>query len=242
MENRPHIVIAGRNVPPDIEAKFLKWQDEVYSPTYVKVVGVDRLDRYQIVKKMLEYPAFAYIVHYKNRSFLEETLKNPARIDVQKDFDATFYRLEQSWHDAYVLARSFKNDSSSLYSTIVENAPLIHIEGYKVPSAEQGRYEQWFMRWASRVYIPILMEIPGLMAYNCFKLSDFLVRFPGRKYLEAEIPSYVSILYFENMESFEKYEGSLKLAALKRSMEVELPNSVSKIWDVEYQLVKSWRK
>lgn len=241
MENRPHIDISGRNIPADIEDRYLKWQDEVYHPTYMKL-GAAGIDRYKIVKKTLEYPGQISIFHRKDRNSFEENKKNPVRVDLQKDFDATFYRLEWVWHDVYVLMRSFRNDSSSRESTIVDNAPLIHIEGYRVPAAEQGRYDQWFMRWASRVYIPVQMKSPGLKAYNCFKLSDLLMRFPGRNYVEVEIPPYVSILYFENIESFENYEASPEYAALKRSMEVELPASVATIWNVEYQLTKSFRK
>ncbi len=242
MENRPHISIAGWNIPSDIEDRYLKWYDEVYAPTYVKFLGAAGIERYQIIEKTLEYPGTVGIYHRQNRNAVEESKKNPAREAMQKDRQATFYRVEWVWHDCYVLIGSFRNDSSSRESTFVENAPVIHIEGYRVPPAEQGKYDQWFMRWASRVYIPILMKSPGLKAYNCFSLSDISMRWPGRKYLEVEIPPYVSILYFENLESFATYEASLEYASLKRVMELEFPDTVSTIWHVHYQLVKSWRK
>lgn len=242
MENRPHISINGRIIPSDIEDKFLKWYDAVYIPTYMKLPGYDENDNYRIIKRSLEYPDLLSIFHRRNRKVAEEIIKNPTRIAIQKDQDATFSRIQFVWHDLYVLVESFRNNSSSRESAVVENAPVIHLEGYRVPAAEQGRYDQWFMRWASRIYIPILMERPGLKAYNCFRLSDFSLRIPGRKYMEVEIPPYVSILYFENLESFEKYESSPSYAALKRSMELELPGSISTIWHVQYQLRKSWRK
>ena len=242
MENAPHIMLVGRNIPSDIQERFLKWQDEVYSPLYIKNVGYNGIDRYQRIKKSLAYPDSVTIYHGKNRNMIEETKKNPTRADLQKDMDATFYRIEWVWHDAYVLTDSFRDDSSSREATIVENAPVIHLEGYGVPTAEQQRYDQWFMRWASRVYIPILMKTPGLKAYNCFKLSDFSLRWPSHKYLEAEIPPYISILYFENMEAFQNYSESPEYAAFKRNIELEFPGTLSTIWNVEYQLVKSWRK
>jgi hypothetical protein len=242
MENAPHIVISGRNLPSDIQERFLKWQDEVYSPLYIKNAGFSGIDRYQMIKKSLLYPGSITIYHGKNRKTIEENKKNPTRIDLQKDIDTTFYRVEWVWHDAYVLTNSFRNDASSREATIVENAPVIHLEGYGAPTAEQQRYDQWFMRWASPVYIPILMKSPGLKAYNCFKLSDFSIRWPDRKYLEAEIPLYISIQYFENMEAFQSYSESLEYAAFKRNMELEFLGTLSTIWNVEYQLVKSLRK
>ncbi|MFH0847467.1 MAG: hypothetical protein V1894_05390 [Chloroflexota bacterium] len=242
MENRPHISINGRIIPSDIEDKFLKWYDEVYCPTYIKIPGNDGIDTYRIVKRSLEYPDLISIFHRRNRKAAEEYTTNPTRIAIQKDYNATFYRVQYIWHDLYALVGSFRNDSSSSDSSIVDNAPIIHLEGFKVPATEQGRYDQWFMKWASRVYIPILMKSPGLKAYNCFKASDLSIRTPWLKYLEVEIPAYVSILYFENMQSFENYEASLEYASFKRHMEVELPSSMSTIWNVQYQLRKSWRK
>ncbi len=37
MENRPHIIISGLSVPPDIEDRYFEWFDEVYDPAYVKM-------------------------------------------------------------------------------------------------------------------------------------------------------------------------------------------------------------
>lgn len=68
------------------------------------------------------------------------------------------------------------------------------------------------------------------------------MRWPDRQYLPAETPSYLSILYFENLVSFENYHASPEYAALKRVMELEFPGAVSTIWNVEYELKKSFRK
>jgi hypothetical protein len=236
MENAAHIILVGRNIPSDIEDRYFKWYDEVYNPMYMKMPGNEGIDNYKVAKQTLDYPGNFSIHHYKNRNYLEELSKNPDRHALQQDHNATFYRIEWVWHEIYLLIGSFRNDSKSRETTIVENAPIIHLDGYRVPTAEHGKYDQWFMRWASRIYIPLIMNSPGLTAYNCFKLSDFSVRFPGHTYIETEIPPYVSISYFDNMQSFEKYEASPAYAALKRSMELELPGGLNRIWSVEYQL------
>jgi hypothetical protein len=242
MENAPHIIISGRNIPPDIGEKYLKWYDEVYAPLYMRIPGLNGIDRYNIVKKTLEYPDTISIYHHENRDTLAEHNKNQVRVDLVKDMQTTFYRIELSWHEVYVLNRSFKKDPSTREDTIIENAPIIHIEGYRLPAAERRKYDQWFMKWASRIYIPLLMKIPGLKAYNCFKLSDFSVRWSGFNYVETEIPPYVSIIYFENMPSYQNFAESLEYAAFKRNMEIEFPGSLSAVWSVQYQLMKSWRK
>jgi len=242
MENAPHIMLVGRNIPADSEDRYFKWYDEVYNILYMKIPGYAGIDNYRVAKQTLDYPGIFSIQHLKNRRSVEEASKNPDRQALQKDHNATFYRIEWVWHEVYFLIGSFRNDSNSPEATIVENAPIIHIDGYRVPTAEHGKYNQWFIKWASRIYIPLIMNSPGLTAYNCFKLSDFSMRFPGHTYIEAEIPSYVSISYFDNTQSFEQYEASPANAALRRSMELELPGGLNRIWSVEYQLRKSWRK
>jgi hypothetical protein len=62
MENRPHIIISGLSVPPDVEDRYSKWFDEVYNPAYVKM-DTSTIDRYQIIKKSFEYPGYAFILH-----------------------------------------------------------------------------------------------------------------------------------------------------------------------------------
>jgi hypothetical protein len=236
MENAPHIILAGRNIPPDIKERYYKWNDAAYVPLYLNIPGYIELDYYEIIKKSLEYPESLNIHHAKKRRTFEESRKNQSRIDLQKDYDATFYRM------VYYLIGSFSRDSTSPEVTFVENAPFIHFEGYRVPTSEQDKFDQWFMKWASHVYIPLILKSPGLKGCNCFKLSDLSMRWPGHKYLATEIPACMFIFYFENAQAFENYEQSPECAALKRSMELELPDDVKIIWNVEYQLAKSWRK
>lgn len=131
MENRPHIIISGLSVPPDVEDRYFKWFDEVYNPAYVKM-DTSTIDRYQIIKKSFEYPGYASIRHRANKKAAEEVRNNPARLDIQKATDTTFHTIEYFWHDVYVLMGSFRNDSSSRESSLVDNTPIIHLEGYRV--------------------------------------------------------------------------------------------------------------
>jgi hypothetical protein len=242
MENAPHITFVGRNVPANLAEKYFKWNDGAYAPTYVKVLGASGIDRYQIIRESLDYPNSVLIYHRENRKGYEELIQNPTRDALQKDYDATFYRLEWFWHDVFALMGTFRKESSAAESTIVEDAPVIHIEGYRIPSGEQGKYEQWFMKWFSHVYAPILIKSPGLKAYNCFKLSGFSMRWPDRIYVNTEIPPYISILYFDNIQAFDDYRASPEYMAFKRNLELEFAQSMTTVWDVEYQVVKSWRK
>jgi hypothetical protein len=240
MENRPHIMLSSRNIPADIEDKYFNWYDSAYIPLYMNVPGYIEIDNYKIMKKTLDYPDYLSIHHVKNLGVFKEWRQNPVRNDMQKDVVATFYRVTRAWHDVYSLMWAFKSDISSEPNT-VDDAPIIHLEGYRVLPAEHDKYEQWFMKWASRLYIPLLMKIPGLKAYNYFHHSDFSMRLTEQSYLEAEIAPYISILYFDNPAAYENYKASLEYAVFKRNMELELSGGISKIWDVEYQIRKSWR-
>jgi hypothetical protein len=66
-----------------------------------------------------------------NKKAVEEVRNNLVRLNIQKATDTTFHTIEYFWHDVYVLMGSLRNDSSSRESGLVDNAPIIHLEGYR---------------------------------------------------------------------------------------------------------------
>jgi hypothetical protein len=242
MENAPYLNIAGNNVPPEIAEKFYRWYDEVYGALWIKIPGVVGIDRYQIAQNNFDYPGNISLYHHENRKAAENYNNDETRLNLKKDQQATFYRIQRVWHDYYVSIGSFRKDPLPKESTIVDGAPLIHIEGYKLAPENLDKYDQWFLRWASRIYIPILLKCPGLKACNWFKLSDVSPRWNDTKYVATEIAPYISIWYFESNEAFQNYAASHEYAAFKRILELEFASCLTTIWNVEYSLVKSWRK
>jgi hypothetical protein len=169
MENKPIITISGRNVPPAIEEKYDNWTEGAYIPLYMKLPGVRGIDSYKIIRKNFETPARLLIYHSDNLESRKKRAVSADGVAIVRDRQITFGRVENFFSNTYELMRTFKKDEISAKvnnDTIVNDAPVIHIEGYEIPEDKYEKYEDWFNRWASRVYVPLLLEIPGVCLFK----------------------------------------------------------------------------
>ncbi len=165
MENAQVICLAGRTVPPALEEKFNMWRGGAYNPLFMKMTGIKGLDDYTIIKKTLELPGQLEIYH--NGCDFESYKKNvptyKANQDIARDFMVTFKSAVWFWLNVYELMGSFRNSRGSIETkedTVVDEAQVIHIEGYKLPASEQVKFDNWFNVWASRIYIPPAAQNP----------------------------------------------------------------------------------
>jgi hypothetical protein len=243
MENAPVVVITAINLPSDSGERYDKWWDAAYGPISIKSVGQKGIDRYRRVKTSLELPGTLTVYHHDNLNGLKERAANPDRQAITKDQQT--WPIDWYWLSVYRLVRSFRNPGFSTGNredTIVENAPVIYIEGYKLPPNSYEKYTDWFARWASRLYIPMLLKDTNVKCFNCFRLVDYkMPLWENVHLLEPDLPPFVSIAYFENLKDFEEYKGSLEYAIFKRSLDVEFSGNLKTVWSTEYQLLKSYR-
>jgi hypothetical protein len=247
MENAPVITLAGRTVPPALEEKFNMWRVGAYNPLFLKVTARKGLDDYTIIKKTLELPGQLSIYH--NGCDFESYKKNvpTAQVsqDIARDFMVTFKSVIHFWINVYELMGSFRNSQGSVETkedTVVDEAPVIHIEGYKLPSSEQVKFDNWFNVWASRIYIPLLLKIPGVKASNFFRLTDYRSpNYAWAHFVESDMPLFLSVTYLENAASLDGFNQSVELAAFRRSLEVEFSGNLKTVWNTEYQLFSSHR-
>jgi hypothetical protein len=246
MENRPVVMFRGRNVPADLRERFQNWLFEAYIPILFKVPGLEAVEQYQIIKENPLYPNLLGIYHYQNAQLLRNRHTSDDWTNVLKDM-ATFDRVEHFWGQNYHPLRSFANAKQSVNSdTKTVDTLVIHIEALKLTLEEYEKYNTWFVKWAYRVYIPVLMKLPGLKEYTRYQRND---EFPEPrshnfigKPVVTDYPVYVSVLQFENLQAFENYENSPELLSLLRIMNYEVSDNLKYEWYVQYQLVKSWRK
>ena len=245
MENAPVLTISGRQIPPEIEEHYNKWYDAAYGPIFVKIPGSRGIDRYKIIRKNYILPNTLDLYHNENLEAQKKRSAHTDRMAVIRDSATTFHQIRRFWYSTYELIQSFKNDSSRhqpVQNTIVENAPIIHIEGYKIPETEYGKFELWFNKWASQIYIPLLLKIPGVKECNFFKLIDFKdPAYASVRFVETDIPRFVSITYLESPESFDNFNQSKEVGAFRGSLELGFPDSLKIVWDTEYQLFASYR-
>lgn len=245
MENRPIITLVGRSIPPALEEKYDQWSEGAYIPIYMKLPGMRGIDEYKITKKNFELPSRLFICHSDNLESRKKRSVSPDGIATARDRQITFAMVEQFYVSGYELARTFKKGDLSVKvsnDTIVDGAPVIHIEGYQLPTEQYEKYEGWFNKWASRVYVPLLLEIPGVKACNFFRLVDYKdPRYENVRFVESEMPRFISITYLKDSASAEEFNLSIQLAAFRHDMELEFPGSLKTVWNTEYKLFASHR-
>jgi hypothetical protein len=245
MENTLVFAFSGRYVPPEIEERYNRWYDAAYAPLYMKDGITKAIDRYKIIKKTYAMPPEITLYHTLNIEALKKRESNADVSAVIRDTQLTFNKIERFWLNTYQLIRSFRNTPPSqgtTESTIVNDSPIIHIEGYKLAESDSAKYDSWFNKLASRFYVPLLLKIPGVQACNFLSLNDYKQPlYEGTRFVENDMPRYMSIIYFSSTESLETFYQSAELAVFKRSLKVEFPGNLETVWDTEYQLFKSYR-
>jgi hypothetical protein len=244
MPNATVISVIGHNISSELEMKFTNWFDAAYAPVHMSTSLYLGIERYKIINGNPVYPENLSIFHCQNLQGILKTIDNPDRLAVVKDVNTTFKRIECVWfRKGFELIKSFRPDTQIEGDTRVDNAQVLHMEVLRLAPEQEEKYNQWLVRWAYPVYIPILMKLPGLKAYNRFHHSgqDFQESKDYRA-RETEYPTCLSMLYFEDVKAFENYERSPELIAFREAIRMNFPGSLDYKWYVQYQLVKSWRK
>jgi hypothetical protein len=145
------------------------------------------------------------------------------------------------WTAAYALMKSFRSKpvfSSDNQDTRIENAPIIHLEAYRLSAEEKEKYIRWFNDFGCPVFIPLVMKLPGVARYDWYQDTGLRTRDGGG----FEYPEYLSIIYFENLKAYEDFAKSPELAGFQKSIRSVIPSRLEYIWHVQYQLEKSFRK
>jgi hypothetical protein len=248
MENRPTIRIRTSRVQSEYEDRFNNWIIEAYHPLLITVPGYTGFDDYKIVKENPQYERYLSINYYENRMEQIKIRNNQKVIDVTRDLNTWGNRAEMTWYPAYELMMNFRKEEKDLAENgllRIEKAPIMHIEGYSLSPDDEEKFGTWFAKWGYGLYIPLLMKLPGLKEYSWYKFIDvdvnglpdiFKVKRP------VQYPSYLSILHFDGINTYENYERSMELAGFRDHMKVPFPAGLDFKWYVQYQLVKSWRK
>ncbi len=248
MENRPAISFSGYRPAPgvdsDVYSRFQNWMTEVYTPLHMTIPGVTGIDQYVIVKENPEYPSVLHMRHFENIKIYEDSFTNPERIAVANELTAWIKRrvMVYVWACRFELIRSLRNERAreqGKEDTKIENAPILHIEGYQFRKEDQEKYANWLNDYALSSFVPLIMRLPGIKGYDCYKNIAIKGLVEAR---EWEYPDFISALYFEDMATFDNYSKSPELLAFQKAILNIFPNGLNLKWYVQYQLVKNWRK
>jgi hypothetical protein len=245
MENTPVLTISGRKIPVDIEERYNRWYDAAYGPIFMKTPGMLGIDRYKIIRPDYILPNELDLYHTQNLEAQKKRSLNQDRVAVVRDSSITFHKIQRFWYNTYELMRCFNNNTGSTGNTVnttVVDAPVLHIEGYRVPAAEDARYEGWFNKWATLIYIPLLLKIPGVRACHFFKLVDYQDPiFATVRFVESDMPRFISLIYLNGLDSLDNFVQTPEFGAFRGSIELGFAESIKIIWDTEYRLLKAYR-
>lgn len=246
MENRPVINIVSTTVPPWEEERYNKWTEEVYYPVHMREPWVTGYDRYVVARGSPDYPKRLSIHHYTDMDGWANTQKSTETIAVLKDL-ANWHR-EIIWYGCFEMVRSFRSGSAITRdkpTSIVDDAPILHLSAFNLTRDNSERYDTWLGELGQKIYVPILMKLPGLKAINCYKWTGKLDVKAGKaveRLKEGDYPQYVSLIYFESYRAYENYATSPELAAFHEALKIPFPGGLDYMWNVQYQFTRSWRK
>lgn len=248
MENAPVITLNDFSpypgVDPEIWERYTKWSTEVYAPILMKYPARKGIDNYEILQKNPLYPFLLSIHHHENLTTQQNTRNLPDQIAINNDVISWEKRnvTDFIWSAVYQLVRGFRSEQAlpvDKPDTRIQNAPVMHLEVYWLSSEDQDKYNKWFAEYGMNIFIPLFMKQPGVKGYDYYKFTGIQVRTDAR---ETEYPAYLSVIYFENMQSFDKYENSPELTTFHKTMRNVFPRGVNSRWYVQYQLAFSLRK
>lgn len=243
MENAPVIMANGVNIPSEILDRYWKWQTEVYCPLHIKNSPGLSFDFYVIARESPLYPKFLGIRHYPNLGSFESSLKTQIRSDIAQDIDASWTGRgrERVWSTLWQLTKSFRKNASAITEEKgdvgISIASLQHIEALGLNTQQQAQYEKWLNEFGYEVSIPLLMQLPGIKGYDCYKNTGWRSDLKGVK--ETDYPPYLSLVYFENLGAYENYEKSRELAAFRKALKADVSGIADFKWYVQYQSLKS---
>jgi len=249
LENAPVITLRFISIVPgaNIEAweRFNKWFAEVYGPMlFMKTRGATGNDFYRLIGDTPEYPQMGSFSHRENLSLWKAATETTEIVSVQNEFIAWEKRgvIESIWSAVYELIKSYRSDpalSGQKEDTRIENAPIMHLEAYRLSPENQGKYFNWFAEFGCKIFIPLFLRSPGLKGYDWFKFTG-LAR--SKEVRDLEYPAYLSVVYFENIKSFEDFTKSPEQVAFQKALRTGFPRGLKYEWYVQYELTNSLRK
>jgi hypothetical protein len=248
MDNRPLIRLSAHRIQPDYEDRFRNWLMEVYYPLLITVPEYKGIDTCRIVKDNPQYERYLHINYYRNQAEALQVRQNPKVIDITKDLNANSSRIELVWFAAYELLATFNREKpgpGKLAALPSVNAPIINIEGYSIHSEDPSKFETWLTKWGYELYVPWLVKLPGLKEYSLYKQYNLGITGLTDVYKNSQsfqYPTYLSIVRFENIASYENYEKSIELAGFREAIRAFFTRGLDFKWYVQYQLLKSFRK
>ena len=209
----------------------------------MKTRGTTGFDIYRCLLDTPEYPRICMVSHRESLRSWKEATDTPEMKSVQSELSSWQKRgvMESTWSSVYQLIKSFRIGQSSEEKpdTRIENAPIMHLEAYDLTMDNQETYAEWYSEYGLKVFVPLFMNIPGIKGYDWYKYTG-LQR--STEIRDHDYPPYLSIIYFDNLDSFEKFKKSQEQRAYQKALRMTFPLGIRYEWYVQYELTNSQRR
>jgi heme-degrading monooxygenase HmoA len=244
MENPPVITLNGFSLYPgvdqDIWDRYNKWNSEVYSPVLMKYPARKGVDHYQTVKENPLYPRLL-LIHHHESLLTQQNAHSPEQMAILNDGMSWGKRRVRIavWSATYQLMNGFRKEPAppgDKPDTRIQNAGVMHLEAFKITQEEEEEYYQWFAEFGLNIFIPLFLKQSRIRGFDFFKLCGINPRNDLRR---TEYPTYISIVYFENLPAFADFESSPELTTFQKTMFNIFPLGLNYAWYAQYQLIKS---
>jgi len=245
MENTPVIWLHGIKPPDatkDIEERYEKWFEAAYAPLMLKSPGLTGVDCHKILKESSDYPEDLNIWYFDSLNSYEEMWSRPEVIAVVKDLNTTWpqYGREILWGAIYQPILSYRSNLVDFLrdKNSQDDAPVLNVNAFRFSAIEWEKFSSWFGEYGRRAFLPLFQTVHGLKEYHCYKWTG-VIR-PAAKI--KEYPIFLALSYFDSLNACKSFETSPELAAFQGAIKLGFPNGFNSKWNVQYQLVKSFRK
>ena len=105
------IIMGGVDCPPELEAKFNKWYDEVHIPILLRTGEIERVTRYKRVGDDENYPNHLIVYELKDQQAYERYENSPEKAEAVAEMKQTWSSggARRRWRVLYeVIATSKK--------------------------------------------------------------------------------------------------------------------------------------
>lgn len=247
MEGAPVIGMVFINIAPgvsdDVRDRYMNWRYEIYAPLTLRVPGTIRFEQYHRARESLEYPQIGTISHYENYEAWQQALKSQEENAVKNEAAAWEKRgvREGIWATSYTLEKGFRSETAlpvNNRGTTIDNAPFLHLEAYRLSAGEGEKYVKWLSDFGYG-FIPLFTGLPGFKGYDFFKNTGNSGWYEAR---ETDYPLYLSIMYFDNAETYRDYLKSREFVIYQKALRQVFPRGLNYRWDAEYYSTRTLKK
>jgi hypothetical protein len=228
---------------PDDAGNFAKWGAGAYTPMMMSLKSMLGTEAHRLVEKSPNYPESVPFMYFRNIEDYENVMHSPEWTAYLKDIEATWGgKFERVWNSLYVLVKRMKNEALTFDKNanyLEQNAPVVLLSGVGLSPNDWEKYDSWFNDWGYSIYIPALLRVPGVVEYSRWWLTNIRRMSPPKPGLteDPKYPQDLSIIYFENLRGYQKFESSREYAAFRKALAAEFPDGLTYRWNVTYRLI-----